>query len=140
MDFFSLIPAGQEQELAASNHISEKFGLTLSQSQMQELLTRRTQALRSTGRVEFGGGILPKLIKTFCDSPYLTQTEYAQTLEELQDLFYAFKSESGERLTDDELLGLMRWCFDGPAGGATEYLAGVCLEELCRKMRQGGIQ
>jgi hypothetical protein len=140
VDLFSLIPVDNRQELSASNRISEKFGLTLTQSQMQELAVRRTQALRDTGRVEFGGGILPKLILAFCDSPYLTQADYARTLAELQELFYAFKSESGERLTDDELLSEMRRCFDGPAGGGVEYLAGVSLEELCRALRQGGAE
>lgn len=61
------------------------------------------------------GGILKKLILAFCDSPYITQNSYAGILAQLQEIFYYFKNESLERLTDEELLGAMRRFFNGPA-------------------------
>ena len=106
-------------------------------TQIASLTQQHNRTLRNTGRVEFGHGILPELIRAFYSSPFLETETYAQTLMELQDLFYELKNESGDRLSDAELLDAMRRAFDGPAGGAAEYLAGVSLEELCRAARNG---
>lgn len=126
-----------QRELERSRETLTRYGLSLSDTAVRELAARHADALRETGRVEFGGGILPKLLTTFASSPYLEQETCGETLAELQELFYGFKNESGERLGDDELLDAMRAAFDGPAGGAAEYLAGVSLEELCRAARLG---
>ena len=37
-------------------------------------------------RVEFGKGILPEIIDTFCDSPYLQQEKNADVIAELKNL------------------------------------------------------
>ena len=60
----SLSPAQLNQTrraLAQCNEASARYGLVLSEAQMAALARRRSQALRSTGRVEFGEGVLPKL-------------------------------------------------------------------------------
>ena len=119
--------------LRACSRVTERAGLTLSEGEITRLLERRAAALRDTGRVEFGEGILPKLIYAFYDSPWLAPDNYADTLAELQDLFYYYKNESLGRLTDDALLAAMRKAFDGPAQGSLEYLGGTALERLCRE-------
>ena len=86
----------------------EKFALSLSQEQAKELIAGRNASLKKYQRVEFGKGILDKLMYVFCDSQYIDQGNYAQVLERLQDIFYRFKNESMDRLTDDELLEFMR--------------------------------
>lgn len=125
------------QELRACNEISEAYGLTLSEPEIRELISCRAQALKDSGRVEFGGGILPKLIAAFCDSPFLEQETYGETLAELQEAFYYFKSESMERFSDDELIDFMVRVFNGRAQGSAEYLTGTSLEELCRYAKDG---
>lgn len=68
----------------------------------------------------------------FCDSPYLSQANYADTLCELTALFYVFKSDIEDEMTDDELLDAMRDLFNHRAQGALEYLADITLSDLCR--------
>jgi len=136
---FSMEPAQAQlartiRELTACNRMSERYGLTLAQEQMRALVQRRTEALRNTGRVEFGEGILRSLIYTFCDSPDLRPEDYEVTLAELQDLFYWFKNETQDRLSDDELLHAMRVVFDR-AHGALERLVDASPEMLCRIAR-----
>lgn len=131
--------AAAMQELDACNELSIHFGLALTGQQMLRLTEQRFQALKSTGRIEFGEGVLKKLVIAFCDSPYITQSNYEETLSELQDIFYYFKSESGDTLSDDELIEAMKSVFDGKAQGSLEYLAGTALENLCRIIRGGGI-
>lgn len=139
---FSLIPirmqmAAAMQELDAYNELSSHFSLALTGEQMLQLTEQRFQTLKSTERIEFGAGVLKNLVTAFCDSPYITQQNYEETLGELQDIFYHFKNESEDGLSDDELIEAMKSVFDGKAQGSLEYLAGTALENLCRILRGG---
>lgn len=123
------------QELRECNAVTEKFGLVLSELQIQRLVNERFEALQANGRIEFGEGILKKLIRAFCSSPYIDQHSYEDTIAEMQDIFYYFKNESDDRLTDDELISFMKQTFDGRAQGSLEYLAHTSLEALCENVR-----
>lgn len=139
-DRFLLQEAGAAaalKELRALAPECARFGLELSEPEMEELAAERGRALRAAGRVEFGGGALPALMRAFCASPYVSRRTWAGTLAALQEVFYYFKSEAGERLSDDELIGAMQTVFDTRAHGSVEYLAGTSLEGLCREARSG---
>lgn len=125
------------EELRACNDLTAHYGLVLSEQQIRNLTERRFEALQNTGRVEFGEGVLKKLVTAFCDSPYLTRENYEDTLWELQDSFYYFKNESMDRIPDDELIAFMKRHFDGICQGSLEYLSGTSLEDLCRNTRYG---
>lgn len=140
MDFLMPIEsmvAGTVRELELCNRATAGYGLALTHEQMLALAERRVQALRDTDRVEFGGGILKELVFAFRDSPYLDQRHYEETLTELQDVFYHYKNESGDRLTDDELIVLMRSAYNGWCQGSVEAMAGTGLADLCRNLRRG---
>ncbi len=127
--------AAAKDEIRCCNELNQLYGLTLTEADITELVELRGQALRSTGRVEFGGGILPKLIRAFCKSPYVDQFNYASVLGDLQDAFYYFKNESEDRFSDDDLIEFMEKVFNGKAEGSTELLCSISLEELCRWAR-----
>lgn len=131
----ALLRANALEQLGECNALTARFQLSLSRKEMEELVDARFRALRDTGRLEFGEGVLKKLIYAFCDSPYLTRQNYAQTLTVLQDLFYEFKNESGDLVADDELIAFMRKCFDGRCQGSADYMADLTLEDLCRGTR-----
>ena len=137
MSLLSLQLSAAKEEIRRCNDLNQIYGLTLTESDITELVELRGNALRSTGRVEFGGGILPKLIRAFCKSPYVDPYNYATTLGELQDAFYYFKNESEDRFSDDELIEFMANIFNGQAHGSTEVLTTISLEELCRWARNG---
>jgi len=130
----------EARELSESNAFSSKYGLVLSEKQIQNLVEKRFEALRDTGRIEFGEGILKKLVYAFCDSPYIHPQNYEETLLELQDAFYYFKNESDDRISDDELLEYMKIIFDGKAQGSLDYLFGTSLSELCREAQGGFVE
>lgn len=137
MDEMYLIPMQQQmsaarRELRECNAYSGRFGLTLRENEIAELAESRAEVLRASGRIEFGGGILPKLIRAFCGSPFIEQENYAAVLAELQEIFYYFKNETRDRLTDDELIELMVRVFNGRVQGSAEYLAGLTSEALAR--------
>ena len=124
-----------KEEIRCCNELNRLHGLELTEADITELVELRGQALRATSRVEFGGGILPKLIRAFCKSPYVDPYNYAATLGDLQDAFYYFKNESEERFSDDDLIEFMEKVFNGQAHGSTEVLTTISLEELCRWAR-----
>ena len=119
------------------NELTIKFGVSLSDEAIERLINKRFEVLKNTGRIEFDEGILKKLIEAFCDSPYIMQNNYEETLEELQDIFYFFKGEAMEQISDEELIEFMKRDFDGKCQGSIEYLSGTSLEELCRGTRYG---
>ena len=132
-----LLMIAAKEEIRLCNDLGKPYGLCLTEQDITELVELRSQALRNTGRVEFGGGILPKLIRAFCSSPYLDAYNYAETLGLLQDAFYYYKSESQDRFSDDDLIEFMVDVFNGPAHGSAELLTTISLEQLCRWARNG---
>lgn len=124
-------------EIKKCNEITMKYGVTLSDTQIENLINKRFESLKNTGRIEFRDGILKELIEAFCDSPYIIQENYEETLEELQDIFYFFKGEAMDQIADDELIEFMKEYFNGECQGSIEYLSGTNLEELCRNTRYG---
>lgn len=112
------------------NEYTSQYGLALSDNQISNLLERRKETLKETGRIEFREGITDKLIKEFCDSPYINQENYATTLYELVEIFYEYKNETMDLISDDELIGFMKKSFDGICQGDLEYLSGTVMYKI----------
>jgi hypothetical protein len=140
-DMFELIVSKQQNleltKVLDCNQKSEKFGLVLSQAEANELMLNRKTSLKDSHRIEFGEGVLPKIIDYFCDSQYINQDSYVETLTELQDIFYTYKNETLDDMTDDELISFMRTQFDDVCFGDMEYLRNTCLERVARSTRSG---
>lgn len=126
----SLSSSQQTRLLETCNRASAPYGLELSAQALTQLLCERGNILHAAGRVEIGEGILPKLVATFCDSPFLCAANYEEMLSRLQEDFYLLKGECLEALNDDELLESMKLLFNGPAQGAPEILESVSVEQL----------
>lgn len=127
----SLQVAASRDDLTACNEATA-YGLSLTEEQMVGLAERRHEALRATGRVEFGRGALRDIVAAFRDSPYLLQETYAETLADVQDAFYRYKEEAETcgGISDDELVSALRTAFDERVHGAVDALEGVKLAEL----------
>lgn len=127
----------QIQIIKQTNEYSEKYGLTLTEQDAKVLVTERKGSLQTQKRVEFGQGVLPKLIYAFCDSAYITQENYVDMLTQLQELFYLFKNEMMDEITDDELICFMKEEFETICYGDLEYLGGTCLDIFAQAIRAG---
>ena len=111
--------------------LSARAGLPLSARQAEALLAHQERTLLDLGRVDFSGGILPKLMAAFADSPYALAEDWPDTLAALTEVFGGercdalglFKSETRDAMADDNLLLAMRRLFDGACGGSAEALA-----------------
>lgn len=125
------------KSLEKCNAYTEKYGLKLSSSDIISLLESRKEVLKEQERLELGESILPKLIYAFCDSPFIYQDNYLDTISGLQDIFYHYKNESMDGLSDDELIEYMKDMFNGECQGSLEYLEETCLDRLARDIREG---
>ena len=115
------------------NEYTSQYGLVLSDKQVSNLIEKR----KETGRIEFREGIIDKLIREFCDSPYINQENYATTLYELVEIFYEYKNETMDFITDDELIEFMKKSFDGICQGDLEYLSGTVMYKMRENLLRG---
>ncbi len=80
-------------------------------------------ALKNNKRIELDGGIIDKVIREFFDSPYISNDNFVETINEIIELFYYYKNETNDLISDDDLLKLMRKHYDDFAKGDLDYLS-----------------
>lgn len=135
--YSSLIQKQAIDEIEKCNDFTFRFGLTLSRQDTVELVKTRTLSLKNYGRIEFGGGVVDKIIREFCDSPYISMDNYVETLHGLIEIFYFYKNETLDLISDDELIKLMKDSYDGKCQGSLELLSGRELDRMARNLRYG---
>ena len=136
----SLISAAQTAEvLLMANADTAHHGLILTESEAHAVAEARRESLLSACRVDFAGDLPAKIARRFCNSPNIHQSEWAETIMALVDLFYDTKNAmppAAECLADEALLDRMRRWFDDPAGGSLDRLADL-LEAMIERMQWG---
>ncbi|SNS88583.1 hypothetical protein SAMN05446037_102572 [Anaerovirgula multivorans] len=133
----ALIQKQAVNEVLKQNDLTIRFGLVLTEKQAIELVETRYLALKDTGRIEFGGGVIDKIIYEFCDSHYISMHNYEETLHELIEMFYYYKNETLELISDDDLIKYMKKAFDGVCQGSLDLLSGRELDKLAHNLRCG---
>ena len=132
-----LIEKQAVSEVLLCNTITADYSLVLSEEQALELVETRSYSLKNVGRIEFGGGIIEKVILSFANSPYISQYRYAEIVNELVEIFYYFKNETLDLISDDDLIGYMKKYFDGVCQGSLNQLKDRELERMAKNVRLG---
>lgn len=132
-----LIQRQAVEEIEKCNEFTSNFGLILSHAEVVELVETRKIALKSNGRIEFGGGAIDKIIREFCDSPYISAYNYADTIHQLTEIFYFYKNETLDLISDDDLIKFMKDSFDGKCQGSMDLLSERELAKMSRNLRYG---
>lgn len=122
-------------EILKTNEESVEYGLFLYKQDAQTLIEASRESLSVQDRIEFGKSIVIKLINKFMKSSYISQSDYADTLYALIDIFYQVKEESLDVLTDDEVIDVMFDFYEKESGGSIEILQNRDMDYLCRKIR-----
>ncbi len=136
-DWMMLLQQNQLAKVMKTNEETERFGLALTEQDARLILKERNNVLAEQRRVEFGEGIAAKIIYEFCDSDYIDQNHYVDTIIRLQEIFYLYKNEMQDEITDDELLHLMKEQFEQLCFGDLDYLEGTCLAQFSQAVRAG---
>ena len=126
-----------QAEILSCNEKTKEYGLALTKKQAAELVKTRNYALDNSGRIEFGGSIIDKIIIAFCDSAYIYKDNYEQTLHELIEMFYYYKNETMDKISDDELICFMKNYFNGICQGSLDLLFSRELEKMSRNIKCG---
>ncbi|TEB05559.1 hypothetical protein Psch_02600 [Pelotomaculum schinkii] len=125
------------EQIIKCNEHSTQYGLVLTYNDAVQLVETRSEALRENGRIEIGSETIRKMITTFYHSSYINQQDYADTLNELLEIFYYMKNETLDLISDDELIELMRNYYENRCRGSLELLKHRELEKLARNLRFG---
>lgn len=136
-DWMMLLQQNQLAKVMKTNEETERFGLALTEQDARLILKERNNVLAEQRRVEFGEGIAAKIIYEFCDSDYIDQNHYVDTIICLQEIFYLYKNEMQDEITDNELLHLMKEQFEQLCFGDLDYLEGTCLAQFSQAVRAG---
>ena len=123
--------------LLQCNDITNKYGLNLSKHEANMLVQNRINALKQNGRIEFKQGITADIIYEFCDSPYINKINYVDTVLELTQIFYYYKSECNDVLSDEELIKYMKHSFNGKCQGCLELLRDRELYNMLNNLKHG---
>ena len=136
-NWIALLQQNQLEHITKLNAQTASYGLTLSAEDAALILEEKNNALREQRRVEFGAGITPDIIRTFCDSSFIDQNNYVETILRLQEIFYLYKNEMMDEITDAELLHFMKEQFETVCFGDPDYLEGTCLQIVSQAIRAG---
>lgn len=133
----SLIEKATVKQILLTNEVSQQYVLSLSEADAKQLVETKNYCLKTLGRIEVGGEIINDIILAFCDSPFLWQGNYAETLNQLVAIFYIYKEETLEQINDAELIDIMKDYYDNRCMGSVELLVGRELERLAHNIRYG---
>ena len=124
-----------EKRILACAEYAKGHGIVIDSRRAALLAEAKTKALRATGRVEFGGGIMDLLIECFIDSPYISQENFKDTLCTLADVFCEAKNAVSDRVSDRSLAVFLRNAYDRNGGSAD---LGGEIEGLVRRLSEAG--
>lgn len=124
-------------EIIQCNEITRDYNLKLNEEDVKEIMKTRNVALEKSGRIEFNGQIITKIITAFSDSPYISQYNYSEAINELVEIFYNYKNETLDFIGDDELIEIMKDNFDNYCQGSLELLEGKVLYKIADNIRNG---
>ena len=104
------------------NATTAEYGLVLTVKQVNRLSDAVQRALRESDRIEIGAGIMPILAAEFSTSIFVTRENYAPLLEELIYIFFQVKTAVCDRITDKDLVRLIKDYYENKAFGSVEIM------------------
>lgn len=105
------------KELALLNDYTAQYGIVLSEKDCTDIAECRSELLTENERIEIGTGAVKRIIEEFCDSGYVNQQNFTDTVEGLLECFYAIKTETEDRIDDESVLNFLKNVFENDAGG-----------------------
>lgn len=105
------------KELMLLGEKTSEYGITLSEKDCTDIAECRYESLKENERIEVGIGAVREIIEAFCDSGYVNQLNFRETVEGLLECFYMIKTETEDRVSDEEVLDFLKYLFEYEAGG-----------------------
>jgi len=135
LENFALQPV--DDKILALNDVSREYGLVLTAEDAKELSEIRERSLKDNERLEIGLGAMEGIIRRFSKSSFINQENYAYVIAEVTDLFYYIKTETDDKVSDNELLDELYLRFEQRCRGSVDLLLSREGEILIRKINAG---
>lgn len=123
------------RELLRANETAAEYGLLLSAQDAQQIVEHRNEVLQSCARVEFSFSPLLRIAQALSASPFVSRTDYADTIHAFVELFYDAKNETLDSVGDEELIDRMVEEFNTSCQGSLELLESRSLFRLSQSAR-----
>ncbi len=110
------------KELMSLNKATAEYGITLTKNDCNSIAEFRSEALNENQRIEVGIGATKRIIEEFCQSGYVNQQNFREVVEGLLECFYTIKTETEDKVNDDEVMEFIKYLFETEAGGDIDKL------------------
>ncbi len=135
LESFALQP--MDDKILALNTVSQAYGLTLTPEEAKDLSEVRARSLKDNERLEIGLGAMEGVIRRFSRSSFVDKQNYAWVIAEVTDLFYYIKTETDDKISDNDLLDELFLRFEQRCRGSVDLLISREGELLIRKINAG---
>ncbi|GBF71868.1 hypothetical protein PA598K_00081 [Paenibacillus sp. 598K] len=116
------VPELYAAELLGLNEQTRPYGVVLTEQEIAMIMVARDQVLQSYGRVELGIDVTKEMVEQFASSAYVEQESYAETLMALHEIFYNLKNETEDRISDYQLIHMMKRLYEEECAGSLDLL------------------
>lgn len=110
-------------DILKCNDVSSRYGIILNEGDAKELIAIRQETIKDVGLIEFRSSIVEEVILAFCDNQFITKYDYLEVLSQLVEIFYYYRMEVNELMSDEDIIKYMKLAFEGPCQGSLDYLS-----------------
>ena len=104
------------KKLIKLNDESINYGLVLSENDVNNIMKHTNETLTKIGCIETSTSSLEKIIEIVYSSPYTDKENYVENINDMQEIFYYFKSEVLDLISDDEVIEILEKTYEDKKG------------------------
>lgn len=104
------------KKLMKLNEESINYGLTLTEEDVRQITRNTKEMLKKTGRIETCTDSLEKIIAFLYSSPYTQKDYYVEVISDMEEIFYFFKNQVLDLLSDDEIIEILEKAYNEKSG------------------------
>ncbi|MDI0267712.1 hypothetical protein GSQ54_11905 [Clostridioides difficile] len=127
----------ERNELLETNEESKEYGLTLSESDVKDIITSRNYTLKGYGRIELDIKTTKQLIENIYKSQFTNINDYLETINDMQEIFYYLKNETDDKICDDEIIELLDELYEKFSGNLDNVRGEA--DEFAKKFKFGEV-
>ncbi|MBY2475693.1 DUF6323 family protein [Clostridioides difficile] len=127
----------ERNELLDTNRESKAYGLTLSESDVKDIITSRNYTLKGYGRIELDIKVTKQLIKNIYTSQFTNMDDYLETINDMQEIFYYLKNETDDKICDDEIIEMLDELYEKFSGNLDNVRGEA--DEFAKKFKFGEV-
>lgn len=115
------------------NEKSIDYGLVLMEENICEIFKNTREILKKAGRIETSTDLLEKIITFLYSSPYTQKYDYVQVISDMEEIFYYFKNQVLDLISDDEIIEILSDIYDKKSGELLQVYGFV--DEYAKKFK-----